>query len=84
VYKVSPSKSGSERIADELLGSCIRINVASEVDMRLSRFNPRVTRQTLALLRILALGNQQIKQGDVVPVSDAMKRLRSKRPRSDT
>ena len=36
--------------------------------------------QTLALLKILALGNQQIEQGKVVRASDAVARIRAKRP----
>jgi len=31
--------------------------------------------ETLALLKILALGNQQIAQGSVKPVADVMKRF---------
>jgi len=34
--------------------------------------------ETLALLKILALGNRQIDEGRVVPASDAIKRLRAK------
>jgi PHD/YefM family antitoxin component YafN of YafNO toxin-antitoxin module len=34
--------------------------------------------QALALLKILALGNQQIEQGKVVSVSDAVSRIRAK------
>lgn len=36
------------------------------------------TQETLALLKILALGNQQIAQGRVKPLADVAKRLRSK------
>jgi prevent-host-death family protein len=35
------------------------------------------TQETLAFLKILALGNQQVAQGRVKPVSDVVKRLRS-------
>lgn len=35
------------------------------------------TQETLALLKILALGNQQIAQGRVKPLADAAKRLRA-------
>jgi hypothetical protein len=34
------------------------------------------TRETLALLKILALGNQQVAQGKVKPVADVVKRIR--------
>jgi prevent-host-death family protein len=34
------------------------------------------TQETLALLKILALGNQQVVQGRVKPLADAAKRLR--------
>ncbi|MBS0364269.1 MAG: type II toxin-antitoxin system Phd/YefM family antitoxin [Proteobacteria bacterium] len=37
------------------------------------------TQETLALLKILALGNQQVEQGDVRPIADVVKRLRSRR-----
>ena len=37
------------------------------------------TQETLALLKILALGNQQIEQGQVKPVADVVARLRGKR-----
>ena len=36
------------------------------------------TQQTLALLKILALGNQQIEQRKVIPVADAAARIRVK------
>ena len=34
--------------------------------------------QALALLKILALGNQQIDDGKVIPVADAIARIRAK------
>lgn len=34
------------------------------------------TQETLALLKILALGNQQVAQGNVKPVAEVVKRLR--------
>ena len=37
------------------------------------------TQETLALLKILALGSRQVKQGKVVSVSDAISRLRQGR-----
>jgi prevent-host-death family protein len=37
------------------------------------------TQETLALLKILALGNQQIAQGRVRPLTEAIKRLRGQR-----
>jgi hypothetical protein len=36
------------------------------------------TQETLALLKILALGNQQVAQGKVKPVADVVKRLRER------
>jgi prevent-host-death family protein len=36
------------------------------------------TQETLALLKILALGSQQVERGEVAPVSEVAKRLRSK------
>ena len=36
------------------------------------------TQETLALLKILALGSQQVERGEVTPLSDVAKRLRSK------
>ena len=36
------------------------------------------TQETLALLKILALGSQQVERGEVTPVSEVAKRLRSK------
>lgn len=35
------------------------------------------TQETLALLKILALGNQQVAQGRVKPLSDVARRLRA-------
>lgn len=35
------------------------------------------TQETLALLRILALGNQQVDKGAVSPIADVVRRLRS-------
>jgi len=36
------------------------------------------TQETLALLKILALGNRQIEEGKVVPAADVIGRLRTK------
>ncbi len=36
------------------------------------------TQETLALLKILALGSQQVEKGEVTSVSEVAKRLRSK------
>ena len=36
------------------------------------------TQETLALLKILALGNQQIEAGKVKPVAEVVERLRAK------
>jgi len=36
------------------------------------------TQETLALLKILALGSQQVERGEVTPLSEVVKRLRSK------
>jgi len=38
------------------------------------------TQETMALLKILALGTRQIEQEDVEPVQDVISRLREKRP----
>ena len=35
------------------------------------------TQETLALLKILALGSQQVERGEVKPVAEVVKRLRS-------
>jgi prevent-host-death family protein len=37
------------------------------------------TQETLALLKILALGNQQVAQGKVRPVAEVVKRLRARK-----
>ena len=39
------------------------------------------TQETMALLKILALGNRQIEEGRVVPAHTAIKRLRGSRVR---
>ena len=39
------------------------------------------TQETLALLKILALGNRQIEEGRTVPVQDAIRRLRGRAAR---
>jgi PHD/YefM family antitoxin component YafN of YafNO toxin-antitoxin module len=36
------------------------------------------TQETLALLKILALGNQQLTQGRVKPLADIVKRIRAR------
>lgn len=41
------------------------------------------TQETLALLKILALGNQQISQDRVKPLADVAKRLRAKASTED-
>ena len=40
------------------------------------------TQETMALLKILALGNRQIEEGKVVPAGAAIKRLRESKARS--
>lgn len=37
------------------------------------------TQETMALLRILALGNRQVEEGRVTPAATAIKRLRDKK-----
>ena len=37
------------------------------------------TQETLALLKILALGNQEIEEGKVAPIADVARRLHSKK-----
>lgn len=37
------------------------------------------TQETIALLKILALGNRQIEEGKVVSASDAIKRIRKRK-----
>lgn len=39
------------------------------------------TQETMALLKILALGNRQIEEGRVVPAADAVQRLRKNKAR---
>ena len=39
------------------------------------------TQETMALLKILALGNPQIEEGKVVPAREAIKRLRQRKAR---
>lgn len=41
------------------------------------------TQETLALLKVLALGNHEIEQGKVKPVADVVKRLRAKGARGE-
>ena len=40
------------------------------------------TQETLALLKILALGNREIEEGKVKPIAEVVNRLRSKKPRA--
>jgi len=37
------------------------------------------TQETLALLKILALGNREIEEGKLKPIADVVKRLRAKK-----
>ncbi len=39
------------------------------------------TQETMALLKILALGNRQIEKGKVTPAADVIRRLRRKKPK---
>jgi hypothetical protein len=41
------------------------------------------TQETLALLKILALGSQQVEKGEVTPLADVVTRLRSQTPPLD-
>ena len=38
------------------------------------------SQETLALLKILALGRQQVERGEITPVGEVVKRLRTKMP----
>lgn len=38
------------------------------------------TQETLALLKVLAIGNQQVAEGKVVPLADVAKRIRARKP----
>ena len=40
------------------------------------------TQETLALLKVLALGNREIEEGKVKPVADVVRRLRARKPRT--
>lgn len=40
------------------------------------------TQETLALLKILALGNREIEEGKVKPIAEVVNRLRSKKTRA--
>ena len=40
------------------------------------------TQETMALLKILALGTRQVEEGKVVPASQAIKRLRDRKARA--
>lgn len=40
------------------------------------------TQETLALLKILALGNRQFEQGQGIPAKEAFRRLRARRAKS--
>lgn len=40
------------------------------------------TQETLALLKILALGNRQIEEGRLTPIADVVKRRCARRPRA--
>ena len=44
----------------------------------------QASQRALALLKILALGNQQIEKGKVIPAADAITRIRAKRAASST
>jgi prevent-host-death family protein len=37
------------------------------------------TQQTMALLKILALGIRQVEEGDIIPANEAIKRVRKRR-----
>jgi hypothetical protein len=39
------------------------------------------TQDTLALLKLLALGNQEVADGKTKPLTDVVKRLRAKHPK---
>lgn len=40
------------------------------------------TQETLALLKILALGNREIEEGKLMPIAEVVKRLRAKKSRA--
>ena len=40
------------------------------------------TQETLALLKILALGNREIEEGKLKPIAQVVSRLRAKPPRA--
>ena len=40
------------------------------------------TQETLALLKILALGNREIEEGKLKPITEVVNRLRARKPRA--
>lgn len=38
------------------------------------------TQETLALLKVLALGQREVESGEVTPVAEAVERIRARRP----
>ena len=54
------------------------MNILSEHNIHLEQ-----TQETMALPKILALGNRQIEEGKVQPAADAVKRLRERRELRD-
>jgi hypothetical protein len=52
---------------------------ARQIGVVRSAVPPAPRQETLALLKMLALGNQQIAQGKLKPVAEVVKRLRTQK-----
>ena len=75
VYKVTRSESNKARTS--LQHAPARHGEANVVMQNMESYAQ--TQQTLALLKILALGNRQIEAGKARPATDALRRLRESR-----
>lgn len=68
-----------DRLASELITDYIWSCAPNRNStMRSSRIK-RATQETLALIKILALGNREVDEGKVKPVADVVRRLRAKK-----
>lgn len=82
IKPISYLKSHAAEIVNTLAegGQPLVITQNGEAKAVLQDFNTfEQTQETLALLKILALGNKQIENGEVIPVEKVLKRIRKSR-----
>jgi len=85
IKSISYLKANAAEVLDQLAEKCEPLVItqngeAKAVMQDVASYDE--TQETLALLKILALGNREIEEGKVKPIADVVNRLRAKKTRA--